>query len=106
MTRPGCPNTPPCGHARIAHDVEDADDPLPMCCVDGCGCGHDRTQLPGSTPTPDTAAPLVPEEAWQAAEALYRAHGVDFGDFERTAISVAFSAALAARSTAESGDPT
>lgn len=53
---PGCPNTPPCLHARIAHDVEDADDPLPMCCVDGCDCGHDRSRVPESNPTPDTAA--------------------------------------------------
>lgn len=43
---PGCPNTPPCSHARMSHDVEDYDDPLPMCCAEGCLCGHDRSALP------------------------------------------------------------
>lgn len=36
-----CPNDPPCGHAGLLHDVEDYEDPLPTCCVEGCRCGHD-----------------------------------------------------------------
>lgn len=41
--RPGpwlaCPNTPPCPHPGLIHDIEDYDDPSPTCCVDGCRCG-------------------------------------------------------------------
>lgn len=36
-----CPNTPRCPHGAILHDVYDADDPTPACCVDGCPCGHE-----------------------------------------------------------------
>ena len=39
-----CPNEPRCPHARVFHDVEDYDDPLPRCCAEGCDCGRkDRT---------------------------------------------------------------
>jgi hypothetical protein len=34
-----CPNEPRCPHARVFHDVEDYDDPLPRCCAEGCDCG-------------------------------------------------------------------
>jgi hypothetical protein len=30
-----CPNTPPCPHSDLLHDV---DDPSSRCCVDGCAC--------------------------------------------------------------------
>jgi len=36
---PPCPNEPPCEHDGLVHDIEDYSDPLPRCCVDGCGCG-------------------------------------------------------------------
>jgi hypothetical protein len=35
-----CPNDPPCPHAALLHDIEDYDDPSPMCCVEGCDCGQ------------------------------------------------------------------
>lgn len=35
-----CPNTPPCGHGAVLHDIEEADDPLPRCCAEDCGCGE------------------------------------------------------------------
>ena len=35
-----CPNQPPCPHGAVVHDVEDFDDRLPRCCVEGCGCGQ------------------------------------------------------------------
>jgi hypothetical protein len=34
-----CPNSPPCGHSGLLHDVQDWDDTLPRCCSDGCLCG-------------------------------------------------------------------
>lgn len=34
-----CPNTPPCPHAAVFHDIEDFDDQFPRCGVDGCTCG-------------------------------------------------------------------
>lgn len=44
----GCPNTPPCEHPAMIHDVSgDPEDPKPMCCADGCSCGQ---------PTPELAA--------------------------------------------------
>lgn len=36
-----CPNDPPCGHSL--HDIYDAEDPYPSCCVEGCRCGHPGT---------------------------------------------------------------
>lgn len=35
-----CPNEPSCGHAGVFHDIEDWDDDLPRCCVEGCPCGE------------------------------------------------------------------
>lgn len=42
MTAPwlACPNTPPCPHSALSHDIWAHDDPRPACCVDGCDCGH------------------------------------------------------------------
>lgn len=34
-----CPNEPRCPHGAIAHDIEEMDDPMPRCCVEGCDCG-------------------------------------------------------------------
>lgn len=34
-----CPNLPRCGHPAVLHDIEEYDDPVPRCCVDGCRCG-------------------------------------------------------------------
>lgn len=34
-----CPNDPPCPHGAAVHDVYDADDVTPRCCIDGCDCG-------------------------------------------------------------------
>lgn len=35
-----CPNTPPCDHPAMIHDISgDPEDPRPMCCIDGCTCG-------------------------------------------------------------------
>jgi hypothetical protein len=34
-----CPNEPPCGHARVFHDIYDDTDEVPRCCEQGCGCG-------------------------------------------------------------------
>jgi hypothetical protein len=36
-----CPNDPPCPHGSFVHDIDEPDDPLPTCCVEGCDCGHD-----------------------------------------------------------------
>lgn len=36
---PACPNSW-CDHSSGVHDVEDHGDPIPMCCIEGCGCGH------------------------------------------------------------------
>lgn len=36
---PICPAPFDCGHPRMAHDVEDNVDPIPMCCTEGCRCG-------------------------------------------------------------------
>jgi hypothetical protein len=33
-----CPNTPPCPHAAVVHDIYDWGDPAPNCCIDGCTC--------------------------------------------------------------------
>lgn len=33
-----CPNTPPCEHGRVLHDIEDWES-LPRCGVGGCECG-------------------------------------------------------------------
>jgi hypothetical protein len=38
-----CPNTPRCPHPGLIHDIDDYDDPKPMCCVEGCGCGQNAT---------------------------------------------------------------
>jgi hypothetical protein len=35
-----CPNSPPCGHAGLFHDIDEPDDPSPTCCVEGCPCGR------------------------------------------------------------------
>jgi hypothetical protein len=42
-----CPNTPPCGHGAVLHDIEDYDDEHPRCGVEGCDCGD-----PLATPEP------------------------------------------------------
>lgn len=34
-----CPNFR-CDHPRVVHDIEDYGDPIPMCCEEGCVCGH------------------------------------------------------------------
>ena len=34
-----CPNSPPCAHGAVLHDIEDYDGEVPRCCVDGCSCG-------------------------------------------------------------------
>jgi hypothetical protein len=34
-----CPNEPRCPHMGLLHDINDYDDPAPMCCVEGCACG-------------------------------------------------------------------
>jgi hypothetical protein len=39
MTWWRCPNEPPCPHGAVLHDIEDAEDQLPRCCAEGCGCG-------------------------------------------------------------------
>lgn len=46
-----CPNQPRCGHGAVLHDVDDYDDPIPRCCVDGCPCGA----ILGPPPPPDLA---------------------------------------------------
>jgi hypothetical protein len=47
-----CPNTPPCEHPSLVHDVSgDPEDPKPMCCADGCRCGQ-------PDPGPDEVAEL------------------------------------------------
>jgi hypothetical protein len=33
-----CPNTPPCPHTAVVHDICDWGDPAPTCCIDGCTC--------------------------------------------------------------------
>jgi hypothetical protein len=33
-----CPNTPPCPHTAVVHDIYDWGDPAPTCCIDGCTC--------------------------------------------------------------------
>lgn len=34
-----CPNTPPCPHGAILHDVEEySGDGTDTCCADGCQC--------------------------------------------------------------------
>jgi len=43
-----CPNTPRCGHAGVLHGIDDRDDPLPRCCVDGCQCGATVTAADGT----------------------------------------------------------
>jgi len=46
-----CPNTPPCEHPSLIHDVSgDPEDPKPMCCADGCRCGQ---PAPVCTCTPE-----------------------------------------------------
>jgi hypothetical protein len=35
----GCPNTPPCPHPKVVHDIDSAEDPKPMCRAKGCDCG-------------------------------------------------------------------
>lgn len=35
-----CPNTPPCPHPGLLHDINDHDDPSPTCCAGDCTCGH------------------------------------------------------------------
>jgi hypothetical protein len=44
-----CPNEPSCGHAGAFHDVEDTDDAVPMCVVDGCVCGHESVHITKET---------------------------------------------------------
>lgn len=36
----GCPNLPGCEHPGFGHDIEDHDDPIPLCVADGCPCGR------------------------------------------------------------------
>jgi hypothetical protein len=46
VTTPGpspCPNTPPCTHPGLAHDIHDTDHQTPRCYADGCDCGKDPT---------------------------------------------------------------
>lgn len=63
----GCPNTPPCGHPAMIHDVSgDAEDPKPMCCADGCSCGQPAPELaaePGPLPFEDRSVHLVGVQA-------------------------------------------
>lgn len=40
MNAHACPNDPPCDHPGLLHDVYDAEDPYPTCCVGDCRCGH------------------------------------------------------------------
>lgn len=108
---PGCPNTPPCPHARIAHDVEDENDPLPMCCVGGCRCGHDRSQLPDPTPTPDTAAGRVAlfldvyaSLAGMDPEKIYSA-GSQVSNHETVTLTVSDLRALLVSARSASGTP-
>jgi hypothetical protein len=42
MTWWACPNVPPCPHGGAVHDVEDLEDEVPRCCMEGCDCGRDR----------------------------------------------------------------
>lgn len=35
-----CPNTPPCGHSGLFHDIHEPDDPRPTCCIGACRCGR------------------------------------------------------------------
>jgi hypothetical protein len=35
-----CTNTPPCPHGGMVHDIEDLEDQVPLCCIEGCYCGH------------------------------------------------------------------
>lgn len=30
-----------CTHTAFIHDIGELGDPLPACCVERCGCGHD-----------------------------------------------------------------
>ncbi len=45
-----CPNNPACAHAAAFHDIEDLEDEIPRCCVEGCRCGA----RPSETGTPAT----------------------------------------------------
>jgi uncharacterized low-complexity protein len=52
--RPGslrCPNTPPCAHSSLFHDVEDDEDTVPRCCAEDCPCGAERP--PANLPNPE-----------------------------------------------------
>lgn len=60
MTVPGwlaCPNTPPCGHAGLFHDIGEPGDPRPTCCIGDCRCGQ---------PTPFVAREWPPESVTTA----------------------------------------
>jgi hypothetical protein len=41
-----CPNTPPCPHPALVHDIWDYDDPRSTCCIDGCRCGLTENPIP------------------------------------------------------------
>jgi hypothetical protein len=38
-----CPNSPPCPHAAVFHEIEEVGAP-DVCTYDGCGCGRDLEQ--------------------------------------------------------------
>lgn len=44
-----CPNTPPCPHPGLVHDIEDDEDTSPTCCIEGCTCGR-----PATSPSKET----------------------------------------------------
>ncbi|HEX3781730.1 MAG TPA: hypothetical protein VHX38_18865 [Pseudonocardiaceae bacterium] len=35
-----CPNTPPCPHPKLVHDIDELNAPRPTCCAVGCTCGR------------------------------------------------------------------
>ncbi|ANN16219.1 hypothetical protein SD37_11585 [Amycolatopsis orientalis] len=73
-----CPNTPPCEHPAMIHDVSgDPEDPKPMCCADGCACGQ---------PTP----PSVVDSGEEVASQPFRSGGQIFPPGGRRDDTVAF----------------
>lgn len=50
-------------------------------------------------------APAIPDEAWQAAAAVFTARGVGFNDVARDAVRAASAAALAGRTVVELPEP-
>lgn len=64
-----CPNNPPCAHSGTVHDIYAPDDPRPVCCAEGCGCGHQA----GYRPVSDAELAELQRRFEQASAAAGRA---------------------------------